>query len=64
MPETSHPFKPLDAGRVNPDDELELEYWCRELGCSEAALRAAVDAVGTHVAAVRERLSKAHGKSS
>jgi hypothetical protein len=63
MPETSHPFKPLDAGRVNLDDALELAYWCHELGCSEAALQAAVDAVGTHVAAVRDQLKKAHGAS-
>ena len=61
MPETSPPFQPLDAGRVHMDDPLEMAYWCRELGCTEAALRAAVAAVGTHVAAVREALKKARG---
>ena len=61
MPETSHHFEPLDAGRVNPDDALEIAYWCRELGCTEAELHAAVDAVGTHVAAVREQLKQAGG---
>jgi hypothetical protein len=50
------PFHPLDPGRVNLLDPAELAYWCAEFGCDEAALKAAVSAVGTHVAAVRERL--------
>jgi Protein of unknown function (DUF3606) len=50
-------FHPLDEGRINVADPLELEYWCRQLGCSEAALRDAVAGVGTHVTAVRDRLS-------
>ena len=63
MTQTSQPFEPLDAGRVHVIDPLEIAYWCRELGCTEAALRAAVEAVGEHVAAVREQLKKAHGGS-
>ena len=49
--------KPLDPGRVNTMDPLELQYWCLELDCSEALLTQVVDEVGEHVAAVRERLS-------
>ena len=63
MAETSHPFQPLDAGRINSDDPLEIAYWSRELGCTEAALLGAVAAVGTHVAAVREALKKPTGAS-
>jgi hypothetical protein len=49
--------KPLDPGRVNTMDPVELHYWCLELGCSEELLTLVVDEVGEHVAAVRERLS-------
>lgn len=48
--------KPLDPGRVNTMDPVELQFWCRELNCSEELLTLVVDEVGEHVAAVRERL--------
>jgi hypothetical protein len=50
-------FQPLDRGRVDVVDPNEVAYWCGEFGCDEAALRGAVEAVGTHTAAVREYLS-------
>ena len=50
-------FKPLDPGRVNIMDPIELRWWCRELHCTEAQLTAAVGKVGEHVAAVRQALS-------
>jgi hypothetical protein len=50
------PLQPLDHGRVNVLDPDALEYWCKELHCTEAQLKAAVTKVGTHVAAVREQL--------
>ena len=56
MTEHSQDFHPLDMGRINMSDALEIEYWCRELGCTEAALTDAVATVGEHVAAVREQL--------
>ena len=52
----SKPVVPLDRGRINPLDPLELEYWCAEFGCSAEQLEAAIADVGEHVAAVRERL--------
>ena len=56
MTEHSQGFQPLDMGRINMADALEIEYWCREFGCTEAALTDAVAKVGEHVAAVREQL--------
>ena len=50
-------FKPLDPGRVNTRDAVELHHWCGELHCTEAELVAAVAKVGEHVAAVREELA-------
>ncbi|QBY55770.1 DUF3606 domain-containing protein [Cupriavidus oxalaticus] len=47
---------PLDPGRVNMMDPLEVQYWCRELRCSERQLEEAVRAAGDHIAAVRETL--------
>jgi len=53
-------LKPLDPGRVNTMDPVELRYWAREFGCTEARLIEAVEQVGEHVAAVRERLGVRH----
>ncbi|MEP6875617.1 MAG: DUF3606 domain-containing protein [Burkholderiales bacterium] len=50
-------FKPLDPGRVNAMDPIELRYWCRELHCTEAELTHAVSKVGEHVTEVREQLA-------
>lgn len=49
-------FRPLDPGRVNTMDPIEMRYWCRELHCTEGELEEAVDKVGEHVAEVREAL--------
>ena len=49
-------FKPLDPGRINAMDPIELPYWCKELGCTEAELKDALSKVGEHVAAVRKHL--------
>ena len=53
-------FKPLDPGRVNTMDPLELRWWCRELHCTAAQLQDAVAQAGEHVAAVREQLANPH----
>ena len=50
-------FKPLDPGRIQAMDPLELRYWCAELDCTEAELKDAIADVGEHVAAVRARLA-------
>ncbi len=51
-------FEPLDPGRVNTMDPVELAWWCGQLGCTEDRLRRAVDAVGEHVTAVRDWLAQ------
>jgi Protein of unknown function (DUF3606) len=50
-------FKPLDPGRVNAVDPVEVKYWCNELNCTERQLAQAVAKVGEHVAEVRQVLS-------
>jgi hypothetical protein len=35
---------------------LELQYWCKQLRCTEAKLREAISKVGNHVTAVRAYL--------
>lgn len=50
-------FKPLDLGRVNAMDPIELQYWCKELHCTEAELTDAVSKVGEHITEVREQLA-------
>jgi len=49
---------PQERSRINVEEPWEVNYWCQELGVSEAELRAAVKAAGTPVAAVRRQLGK------
>lgn len=50
-------FKPLDPGRINTMDPVELQYWCKELRCTEPQLHDAIAEVGDHVTAVRDQLA-------
>lgn len=59
MTDPHKPVPPLDRGRVDLTDPNEVAYWCEEFGCSEDALRQAVERVGNHTGAVREDL---HGR--
>lgn len=54
-------FKPLDPGRVNTMDPLEMKYWCREFKCTEAELNSAIAKVGEHVAEIRPMLATLQG---
>jgi len=54
-------FKPLDPGRVNAVDPIEVQYWCRELECTEDELLKAVGRVGEHVTEVRQFLASSEG---
>lgn len=47
---------PADRSRINVNEEWERRYWTKELGCSEAQLRAAVSSVGSSAEAVRQHL--------
>ena len=58
MPDLRVDFTPLDPGRINAMDTVELQYWCKELGCTDEELKAAVAKAGEHVAAVREQLNR------
>jgi hypothetical protein len=49
---------PQDRSRVNVNETHELRYWTKELGVTEAQLRAAVAAAGTSAQAVRSYLGK------
>jgi hypothetical protein len=49
-------FQPSDPGRINPNDPVEIRYWCQQLGCTDEQLNQALTKVGDHVAAVREYL--------
>ena len=51
-------FKPLDPGRVNPVDPVEMAYWCRELRCTEPELFRALVQVGEHVTELRSALAR------
>lgn len=50
--------RPQDASKINVHEAWELEYWCKELGVTPAQLKAAVQAVGTSVSAVKKHLGK------
>lgn len=50
--------RPLDSSRINVHEEYEVNWWCAEFRCTKAQLVAAVNAVGTSVAAVKKYLGK------
>jgi hypothetical protein len=45
-----------DRQHINPSDGYELNYWTRQLRCSEQDLRSAIAVVGPDIAAVRAHL--------
>jgi hypothetical protein len=57
MPDDLSQFKPLDPGRIHADDPLELQYWCKQLRCTEAKLRDAISKVDDHATSVRDHLA-------
>lgn len=61
MSQQPSPIKPLDPGRVDPLDALEMAYWCREFGCTLPQLEAAIARVGEHVTALRALLKQGKG---
>lgn len=50
--------QPQDRTKINVHEQWEINWWTKDLGVSEAQLRAAVQAVGVSVAAVRRYLGK------
>ena len=58
MSDDLHNRGPADRSRVNVNESWEVRYWCKEFGCTETQLRAAVKAVGVSAAAVRAHLKK------
>ena len=53
------PRAPADPNRVNLAEEWEVRYWCDHFGCTEIALRRAVDDVGDSTSAIEGKLKKA-----
>lgn len=49
---------PADRSRINVHEKWEVEWWCKELGVSEAELQAAVQKAGVMAADVRKQLGK------
>lgn len=58
MPDDLRNRGPQDRSRINVNEPWEVRYWCSEFGCTEAQLRAAVQAVGVSAEAVRRRFRK------
>ncbi|MET0543275.1 MAG: DUF3606 domain-containing protein [Variovorax sp.] len=52
---------PRDRGRISLEQPHEVRYWTRELGVTEAQLRAAMYAAGDATHAVQQQLQGASG---
>jgi len=50
--------RPQDSSKISLTESWEINYWCKELGISEAKLKEAVKAVGHSTPAVRKYLGK------
>jgi Protein of unknown function (DUF3606) len=48
---------------INPAEGYELNYWTRQLGCTEQQLLGAISAVGPQVDSVRSYLSRQPGSN-
>ena len=57
MSDNQQAYKPLDPGRIDVLNSVELQYWSRELQCGEEELKQAIAEVGDHAAAVRDHLA-------
>jgi hypothetical protein len=49
-------YEPLDPGRIDLLNPVEVQYWCSQFECTEEELRETIAHVGTHAAAVRQEL--------
>jgi hypothetical protein len=58
MPDDRRKRGPPDRMRINVGEPHEHAYWTKELGCTEAKLRATLKAVGPMMAAVRNHLNR------
>ncbi|QDW24530.1 DUF3606 domain-containing protein [Pedobacter sp. KBS0701] len=47
-----------DRGRININEDYELDYWSNKFGVSKDKLKAAVQTVGTSAHAVEDFLKK------
>lgn len=56
MPDSLKIRRPLDAKRINMNQDHEVDYWTRTLGISELYLRIVVNKVGDSVTAVKKYL--------
>ena len=45
-----------DRLKINVRDAWALRWWCRQFGCTEAQLKAAIDAMGAIAGNVRKYL--------
>jgi len=50
--------RPQDATKISLTEPWEIRYWCKAIGVTEAALRAAVKAAGNGAAAVKRHLGE------
>lgn len=49
---------PADRARVNVNEKWERDYWCKDIGCTEAMLRQAVTNVGVMADKVRVEVAR------
>ena len=58
MPDDLKRRQPEDPQRININQDWEVDYWSKKLGCTKAELIAAVQKVGTMVEDVKKELNK------
>ena len=48
----------VDRLKIDVRDAWELRWWCRQFGCTEAQLKAAIDMIGAIAGNVRKYLAR------
>jgi hypothetical protein len=56
--------RPPERRRVNVTEDWEISFWTKQLGCTEAELKAAVLKVGTDARDVQRQLAKRYSVPS
>lgn len=58
MADDKNKTTPLDASRINVNEDYEVQYWTKKFNCSKEELRKAVNEVGTSAEKVESYFSR------
>ncbi|MDF2449528.1 MAG: hypothetical protein K0R26_2032 [Bacteroidota bacterium] len=58
MSDNKTKIKPQDSSKININEDYEVQYWTKTLGCTKQELKNAVEKAGVSAEAVRKFLKE------